>query len=85
MRAMLRHPVRFLRDHRYVHAHASEFVDGELDAEGVQRVEEHTGMCPPCRHLIASLRRTVRGLMGLRTAPDPRVADTVIRRLRDED
>ena len=84
MQAMLRHPVRFMRDHRYTRAHASEYLDGELDAHGHRRVEEHTGMCPACRHLVESLRRTVEGLMGLRTEPDGHIADSVIGRLREE-
>jgi predicted anti-sigma-YlaC factor YlaD len=84
MQAMLRHPVRFMRDHRYTRAHASDYLDGDLDARGRRRVDEHTGMCPSCRHLIESLRRTVEGLMGLRTDPDGHVAEDVIRRLRDE-
>ena len=82
---MLRHPIRFMLDHRYTRAHASEFVDGELDARDHRRVDEHAGMCPPCRRFVASLRHTVEALIGLRTQPDGGVADDVIRRLRDED
>jgi len=85
MRAMFRHPVRFLLDHRYTRAHASEYIDGELGAHGHHRVDEHTGICPRCARLVESLRRTVEGLMGLRTQPAGGVAEDVIRRLRDEE
>ncbi len=84
MRAMLRHPIRFVLDHRYTRTHASDYLDGELDGHGQHRVDEHTGMCPQCRHFVASLRRTVVGLMGLRADPDSGMADEVIRRLRTE-
>ena len=82
----LRHPLRFHRDHRFTMEHASEYLDGELPEPGCRRVVEHTGMCPRCRHLIESLRRTIAGLAGLR---EPRpggddVAAGVIARLRGE-
>ena len=84
MRAMLRHPVRFVRDHRFTRSHASDFLDGELDDDGRHRVEEHAGMCPPCRQLLDSLKRTISELRGLREPPAGDVASGVIARLRDE-
>ena len=83
-RAMLRHPIRFMRDHRFTRAHASDYLDGELEARGRRRVDEHTSMCPRCRHFVESLRRTLEELMGLRAQPEGEVPESIIRRLRDE-
>jgi anti-sigma factor RsiW len=76
--------LRFRRDHRFTMAHAHEYLDGELDEHGRERIHEHTGLCPECRHMIATLRRTLRGLAGLRGPEDGDVALGVIARLRDE-
>lgn len=84
MRAMLRHPVRFVRDHRFTRSHASDLLDGDLDQPGRRRVEEHAGMCPKCRHLLESLRRTIGELRSLREPAAGDVASGVIARLRDE-
>ena len=84
MRGMLRHPLRFVRDHRFTRSHASDFLDGDLDDGGRHRVEEHAGMCPPCRHFLDSLRRTLGELRGLREPAGGDVASGVIARLRDE-
>jgi anti-sigma factor RsiW len=81
---MLPHPIRFMRDHRFTMSHASEYLDGELDERGRRRVEGHTGICPACRRLVESLRRTVDALRGLRGEPEATVADAVIERLRTE-
>ena len=85
-RSRLSWPVvlRCLLDHRYTGAHASEYVDGELSAPGRTRVERHTSMCPKCREVIASLRRTLTALPRLRVAPGSNLADAVIDRLRRE-
>ncbi len=82
----LRHPLRFHRDHRFTMEHASEYLDGELPEPDCRRVVEHTGMCPRCRHLVESLRRTIAGLAGLRDHGDAGgdVAAGVIARLRGE-
>jgi predicted anti-sigma-YlaC factor YlaD len=50
----------------------------------VTRVEEHVGICPHCRRVLATLRRTLEGLMSLRAEPHPGIADGVIERLRGE-
>ena len=81
---MLRHPMRFMRDHRFTRSHASEYLDGELDERGRRRVEVHTGICPPCRRLVESLRHTVAALRSMRGDPDGALADAVIERLRNE-
>ncbi len=89
MRAMLRHPLQFMADHRFTLAHASEFLDGDLDAPQQSRVERHAHLCPKCAELLASLRGTVTALAGLRQArsrPDTDdVAGGVIARLRADD
>jgi anti-sigma factor RsiW len=40
----------------------SDYLDGELDAETRQRVEEHLELCPPCRVYVKQVRETVRAL-----------------------
>ena len=88
MHPMLRHPLRFRRDHRFSAEHASDYLDGELDGAGRGRVEHHARFCPRCHELLASLRRTVNALRALggaeQAAPDSRVAAGVIARLRAE-
>jgi anti-sigma factor RsiW len=84
MRHMLRHPIRFMRDHRFTGSRASAYLDGELDAAGRRRVERHARVCPQCHQLIESLRQTIAGLMGLRSEPGGEIADGVIARLQHE-
>lgn len=74
----------FLRDHRWTRHHLSDYIDGDLDAGERDRVERHVGMCPQCRRLLETLKRTVAGLMGLRGDATGQVADGVIERLRAE-
>jgi len=85
---VLRHPVRFLRDHRFTARHASEYLDGTLDDAGRARVERHARLCPGCHELLASLRRTLAALRELRatagTPPESTVASATIARLRRE-
>ena len=77
--------MRFMREHRWTHAHLSEHLDGELSADATARVKEHTGVCPECHRVLATLRRTLAGLGQLGAEPAPAgVADTVIGRLRRE-
>jgi anti-sigma factor RsiW len=76
---------RYMREHRWTHAHYSAFLDGELTEAERARVEEHVGVCPVCRRMLASLKRTLSGLRGLAVEPsEPGIADTVIDRLRGE-
>lgn len=72
----------FMRDHRWTGAHASEYIDGELSEGDRRRLERHAGMCPECRRMLATLRRTLRELTGLQQEQPPSVADSVIDRLR---
>ena len=86
MRAVLLHPVRFHRDHRFTRTQASAYLDGELGPDDRGRIESHTHMCPPCARFMAGLRRTVSALSNLRGTETPRVSvsDGVLARLRDE-
>ncbi len=77
-------PLRYMDDHRWTHAHLSDYVDGDLSPEERRRVEEHVGVCPQCRRVLRTLRRTLEGLMRLSADPRPGVADGVIERLRGE-
>jgi anti-sigma factor RsiW len=73
-----------LLDHRYTKAHASEYLDGELGADGRRRVERHTSVCPQCRELLASLGRMLHALPAMRTGPRRDVAAGVLERLRHQ-
>jgi anti-sigma factor RsiW len=75
---------RFTREHRWTHARLSEYLDRELSAGDRGRVEDHVGLCPQCRRVLATLRRTIQELRGLRREPDIGLADTVIEGLRSE-
>jgi len=80
----LLHRRRFMREHEWTHAHLSDYLDGDLSRADRDRVEEHVGMCPQCRRVLRTLRRTLEKLMDLPLEPRPRVAEGVIERLRRE-
>ena len=85
MRDMLFHPLRFMRDHRFTQSHASDYLDAELERSEHDRIEHHAGVCPKCRQLLESLKRTIAELSRLRgVEPDGDVAADVIARLRSE-
>lgn len=77
---------RFMREHRWTGARFSAYFDRELSARERERLEAHAGLCPECRRMLATLRRTLAGLRGL--AGDSRapadLADSVIERLRGQ-
>jgi anti-sigma factor RsiW len=75
---------RFMREHGWTHAHLSEYLDQELSDEERERIEDHVSICPHCWRVLRTLRRTLEGLMGLRSEPRPSLADGVIDRLRGE-
>jgi predicted anti-sigma-YlaC factor YlaD len=75
---------RFMREHEWTHAHLSDYLDDDLSGAERDRVEDHLGMCPQCRRVLRTLRRTLESLMELPLEPRPSVADGVIERLRDE-
>ena len=81
--------LRFMREHQWTAKRLSEHIDRELDERDRRRVEEHVGLCPRCHRMLATLRRTVRGLRSLRDQPpvpaaDDRVAERVLGRFREE-
>jgi anti-sigma factor RsiW len=75
---------RYMREHRWTHAHLSEYLDEELAPDQRKRVEAHVGICPHCRRVLRTLRRTLESLMDLPPEPHPSVAEGVIERLRRE-
>lgn len=78
--------LRFHREHRWTASHLSEYIDSELGAAERERIEAHVGACPQCHRLLATLRRTVDGLRGLRPGArtDAGIAEGVIERLRHD-
>ena len=74
---------RFMREHNWTHAHLSDYLDGDLSPGERDRLEEHVGICPHCRRVLRTLRRTLESLMKLPAEPRPRVADGIIERLRN--
>lgn len=83
-RAMFLGP-RFVLDHRFTHASASDYLDGELGPHGRRRVERHVSVCPRCRRLIETLRRTLVALGELRAERRPDVTEGVVHRLRRDE
>ena len=72
------HSLEFVRDHRWVPPHASEYLDGELGPRERGRVERHTRDCPECRELLASLRALIEALGTLRGDEERVVAGAVL-------
>jgi anti-sigma factor RsiW len=75
---------RYMREHRWTHAHLSDYLDDDLSPDERERIEDHVSVCPHCRRVLRTLRRTLESLMQLPTEPRPSVADGVIERLRRE-
>jgi anti-sigma factor RsiW len=75
---------RYMREHRWAHEHLSEYLDEELGADEVARVEEHASICPHCKRVLATLRRTLESMRSMHPYPRAGVADGVIERLREE-
>lgn len=75
---------RYMREHRWTHAHLSDYLDQDLSPSERERVEEHVSICPHCRRVMRTLRRTLESLMDLPAEPRPGLADGVIERLRGE-
>ncbi len=75
---------RYMREHRWTHAHYSAFLDHDLTETESARFEEHARICPQCHRMLASLKKTIRGLRGLSGEANPPggLADSVIERLR---
>jgi anti-sigma factor RsiW len=75
---------RYMREHNWTHAHLSDYLDQDLTDAERERVEDHLSMCPHCRRVLRTLRRTLESLMSLPGEPRPGLADGVIERLRGE-
>jgi predicted anti-sigma-YlaC factor YlaD len=75
---------RYMREHRWTQAHLSDYLDDGLSPSERDRIDEHVGICPHCRRVLRTLRRTLESLMDLPVEPHPSVADGVIERLRRE-
>lgn len=78
------HRRRFMREHQWTHVHLNEYLDGGLPADDRDRVEVHVGLCPECRRVLQTLRKTVEGLMALRTPAPADLGPSIIDRLRQE-
>lgn len=77
---------RFVRDHRWTGPRLSAYLDSELSERDRRRLEAHAGICPECGRMLATLRRTLRGLreLGREPSPSPDLAESVIERLRSQ-
>jgi anti-sigma factor RsiW len=75
---------RYMREHNWTHAHLSAYLDQELSDRERERLEDHVSVCPHCRRVLRTLRRTLESLMDLPGEPRPGLADGVIERLRGE-
>ena len=75
---------RFMREHEWTHEHLSDYLDDELAARERERLEEHVGVCPQCRRVLATLRKTMAGLRSLMSPAPPRLADSVISRMNEQ-
>jgi anti-sigma factor RsiW len=75
---------RYMREHRWTHAHLSDYLDDDLSPQERRRVEDHVGICPHCWRVLRTLRQTLESLTGLRREGRPGLADGVIERLRRE-
>ena len=71
------HRLRFRRDHRWVPAHASAYLDSELGPGQRRRVERHTEDCPQCCELLRSLRVLI-GALGATSGDQPQVVATAV-------
>lgn len=86
---MIRHFLekrRFMREHRWTSARMSAYLDRELSERERHRLEAHAGICPECKRMLATLRKTLEGLRDLSrdSSPPTGLADSVIERLRGQ-
>ena len=84
MLAALAH-LRAARDHRWTPGRLSAYLDGELGARSVARIERHLAGCGQCLAALRGLERLLRTLHGAgaepRAEPVPDIAAGVRRRL----
>jgi anti-sigma factor RsiW len=79
----IRHP-RYMWEHRWTHGHLSDYLDDDLSVPERRRVERHVDICPQCRRVLATLKRTLAGLAALREEPGVDISGRVMGRLRQE-
>lgn len=72
------HRLRFVRDHRWVPAHASEYLDGDLRPPELARVQRHVDQCAECRELLRGLQVIVGALGTMRDIQGELVASAVL-------
>lgn len=70
------------RDCEDVRELMSEYVDGELDPAKHRHVEDHVGICRPCRQVLENLRHTLARLRRLGGRPEAEDTDAVAERAR---
>ena len=58
---------------------ASDYIDGELDADTASSTKSHLDMCPPCRSFFETLRATI---TLLRSSKGPGAPASFLERLR---
>jgi anti-sigma factor RsiW len=63
------------RECEQVRALMSDYVDSELHADAKRRVDDHVGMCPRCRRVLANLRYTLERVRGLADRTPPGAED----------
>lgn len=68
---------------RDVRAHASAFVDGELEPAAWQALSEHLGECPPCDEYVRQLGLTIELLRKLPGRPGQQARAELVRRFED--
>ena len=73
---------RFMLDHRFTRAHASEYLDDDLAEERRRRIDRHASVCPQCHAVLASLRRLIDALPYLARSPRAGIANGALERLR---
>lgn len=76
------HRLRFTRDHSWVPAHASDYLDGDLRPREIARVQRHVDECVECRELLRSLQKIVGALGAMRDERGELVAGTVLASLK---
>ncbi len=58
-------------EHEQIKKLISPYLDGELDEEGIRRVQDHLAACPECRREIEQMKKLeeVMGMMKLKSPP----------------
>jgi len=83
MRKYLRRKLE-ARECEHVRELMSDYVDGDLGSGEYRRVDDHVGICPRCRQMLANLRSTLERLHLLAGSAPPaaEAVDDVTERVR---